>query len=136
MYGSNWIEECMKYWDSIPNCQFWNSQWAAIIARVVKNYSFIDWECFLPTLFTRFLNMFEVSMWTLQVNFNYVRYWLEVPGWLLSGSWALELMNCNLRIILNKWWLDSISEVPFGGFCLLLSCSCAWTLSYEVIHKV
>ena len=64
----------MKYWDSIPNCQFWNSQWAAIIARVVKNYSFIDWECFLPTLFTRFLNMFEVSMWTLLVNFNYVKY--------------------------------------------------------------
>ncbi|CAK9321738.1 unnamed protein product [Citrullus colocynthis] len=61
-FSHNWIEECMKYWDSIPNCQFWNSQWAAIIARVVKNYSFIDWECFLPTLFTRFLNMFEVPV--------------------------------------------------------------------------
>ncbi|KAG6577528.1 Proteasome activator subunit 4, partial [Cucurbita argyrosperma subsp. sororia] len=61
-FTHNWIEECMQYWDSIPNCQFWNSQWAAIIARVVKNYSFIDWERFLPTLFTRFLNMFEVPV--------------------------------------------------------------------------
>lgn len=52
----------MNLWESIPNCQFWNSQWAAIVARVVKNYDFIDWECFLPTLFTRYLNMFEVSV--------------------------------------------------------------------------
>ncbi|EOY11860.1 Proteasome activating protein 200 isoform 4 [Theobroma cacao] len=52
----------MELWDSIPNCQFWNGQWTAVMARVVKNYKFINWECFLPTLFTRFLNMFEVPV--------------------------------------------------------------------------
>lgn len=52
----------MDVWDAIPNCQFWNSQWAAVIARVVKNYRFIDWEPFLPTLFAKFLNMFEVRL--------------------------------------------------------------------------
>ncbi|XVF70972.1 hypothetical protein PTKIN_Ptkin11bG0205100 [Pterospermum kingtungense] len=61
-FSDNWIRECMDLWDSIPNCQFWNSQWAAVMACVVKNYKFIDWECFLPTLFTRFLNMFEVPV--------------------------------------------------------------------------
>lgn len=65
-YCSDWIKELMHQWDSIPNCQFWNSQWTAIIARVVKNYRFIDWESYLPTLFTRFLNMFEVSESALQ----------------------------------------------------------------------
>lgn len=61
-HDSDWIKECLDQWASIPNCQFWNSQWAAVIARVIKNYNFIDWECFLPVLFTRYLNMFEVSM--------------------------------------------------------------------------
>ncbi|XP_039061137.1 proteasome activator subunit 4-like [Hibiscus syriacus] len=61
-FSDNWIRECMELWDSIPNCQFWNSQWTAVVARVVKNCKFIIWECFLPTLFTRFLNMFEVPV--------------------------------------------------------------------------
>ncbi|XP_054818668.1 proteasome activator subunit 4 [Prosopis cineraria] len=61
-FSHDWIEECIELWDSIPNCQFWNGQWAAIIARVVKNYHNVDWECFLPALFARYLNMFEVPV--------------------------------------------------------------------------
>lgn len=57
---SNWIKQCLDLWDSIPNCQFWDVQWASIIARCIKNCKSIDWEFFLPTLFTRFLNLFEV----------------------------------------------------------------------------
>lgn len=62
LHGRNWIKECLDLWDSVPNCQFWNCQWTAVIARVIKNYNFIDWECFIPVLFTRYLNMFEVSV--------------------------------------------------------------------------
>ncbi|KAF7816036.1 proteasome activator subunit 4-like [Senna tora] len=61
-FSHDWIKECIELWDSIPNCQFWNSQWAAVIARVIKNYRNVDWECFLPTLFARYLNMFEVPI--------------------------------------------------------------------------
>lgn len=53
---------CIDLWDAVPNSQFWNSQWAAIIGRVIKNYNFVDWEPFLPTLFARYLNMFEVRV--------------------------------------------------------------------------
>lgn len=60
--GSDWITECIGLWESIPNCQFWNNQWADVIARVVKNYHNVDWDCFLPLLFARYLNMFEVSV--------------------------------------------------------------------------
>lgn len=61
-FSGEWIETCMKLWDSIPSCQFWNSQWASITARVIKNYDFINWDRFLPALFTRYLNMFEVPV--------------------------------------------------------------------------
>jgi len=59
---SDWITECIDLWESIPNCQFWNSQWADVIARVVKNYHNVDWEGLLPLLFAKYLNMFEVSI--------------------------------------------------------------------------
>lgn len=61
-FSVNWIKICMDQWDSVPNCQFWDFQWAAVTARVIKNCKFINWECFLPMLFTRYLNMFEVPV--------------------------------------------------------------------------
>lgn len=54
------MTECLDLWDSIPNCQFWDIQWTSIISRCIKSCNLIDWEGFLPTLFTRVLNMFEV----------------------------------------------------------------------------
>jgi proteasome activator subunit 4 len=60
-FSEKWIKNVLELWDSIPNCQFWNSQWTSVLARVIKNCSFIDWESYLPMLFSRFLNMFEVS---------------------------------------------------------------------------
>ncbi|CAL5202430.1 unnamed protein product [Lathyrus oleraceus] len=61
-YTHDWITECLDLWESIPNCQFWNSQWADVIARVVKNYHNVDWEGLLPLLFAKYLNMFEVPV--------------------------------------------------------------------------
>ncbi|KAK7387207.1 hypothetical protein VNO78_27798 [Psophocarpus tetragonolobus] len=61
-FTHDWITECIDVWESIPNCQFWNNQWADVIARVVKNYHNVDWENFLPLLFARYLNMFEVPV--------------------------------------------------------------------------
>lgn len=65
--GRDCITECIGLWDSIPNCQFWNSQWADVIARVVKNYNNVYWEDLLPLLFSKYLNMFEVSISLLLV---------------------------------------------------------------------
>ncbi|XP_071733720.1 proteasome activator subunit 4 [Rutidosis leptorrhynchoides] len=61
-YSRKWIDACILQWDSIPNCQFWNSQWAAIMARVIKNYQSNDWEDLLDEIFSRFMNMFEVPV--------------------------------------------------------------------------
>ncbi|KAK9152276.1 hypothetical protein Syun_010585 [Stephania yunnanensis] len=61
-FSHNWINQCIDIWNTVPNCQFWDSQWAAIIARCIKSYPLFDWEHFLPLLYTRFLNMFEVPV--------------------------------------------------------------------------
>ncbi|CAH9135204.1 unnamed protein product [Cuscuta epithymum] len=61
-FSYDWIRSCLDHWDSIPNSQFWSSQWTSLTARVIKNYSNLDWEVFLPIFFNRYLNMFEVPV--------------------------------------------------------------------------
>ncbi|KAH6786226.1 proteasome activating protein 200 [Perilla frutescens var. hirtella] len=61
-FQDEWIRICLDHWGSTPNCQFWNSQWASVTARVIKSYKFINWESFLPDLFNVYLNMFEVPV--------------------------------------------------------------------------
>ncbi|CAA7016339.1 unnamed protein product [Microthlaspi erraticum] len=61
-FSEKWINNCLELWDSIPNCQFWNNQWTEVLARVIKKCSSIVWESYLPMLFSRFLNMFEVPV--------------------------------------------------------------------------
>ncbi|XP_073279916.1 proteasome activator subunit 4-like isoform X2 [Primulina huaijiensis] len=61
-FQREWVEICLDHWGSIPNCQFWNSQWASVTARVIKSYRFINWEDFTPVLFNIYLNIFEVPV--------------------------------------------------------------------------
>ncbi|KAL5729683.1 hypothetical protein ACHQM5_002598 [Ranunculus cassubicifolius] len=70
-FTHDWIRQCIEKWNSIPNCQFWDSQWASIIARCIKNYDHIDWDSFLPVLFTRYLNMFEVPIANSSASFPF-----------------------------------------------------------------
>ncbi|KQK18511.1 hypothetical protein BRADI_1g42980v3 [Brachypodium distachyon] len=58
----DWIAQCLDIWDSVTNCNFWDIQWASIIARCIKKSRSVEWETFLPLLFTRYLNMFEVPI--------------------------------------------------------------------------
>ncbi|VFQ82480.1 unnamed protein product [Cuscuta campestris] len=61
-YSYDWTRSVLDHLDSIPNSQFWSSQWTSVLARVIKNYDNVDWEIFLSNLFNRFLNMFEVPV--------------------------------------------------------------------------
>uniref|UniRef100_A0A0A9DAT7 Binding n=1 Tax=Arundo donax TaxID=35708 RepID=A0A0A9DAT7_ARUDO len=58
----DWIAQCVDIWDSVTNCNFWDIQWASIIARCIKNSRSVNWDDLLPSLFTRYLNMFEVPI--------------------------------------------------------------------------
>ncbi|XP_068639166.1 proteasome activator subunit 4 isoform X2 [Aristolochia californica] len=75
-YSQDWIEHCLELWNSIPNCQFWDIQWTAVIAQCIKSYSFINWEQVLSVLFTRYLNMFEVPVGSGNGTYPYS---LDVP---------------------------------------------------------
>ncbi|KAF0904304.1 hypothetical protein E2562_033273 [Oryza meyeriana var. granulata] len=61
-FTTDWIAECLDIWGSVTNCNFWDIQWASIIARCIKGSISVDWEKFIPLLFTRYLNMFEVPI--------------------------------------------------------------------------
>ncbi|KAJ6818123.1 proteasome activator subunit 4 [Iris pallida] len=75
-FTSDWIRQCLDLWVSLPNCQFWDVQWASVISRCIKHCRSIDWECFLPELFARYLNMFEVPVSNANGSYPFP---LEVP---------------------------------------------------------
>ena len=107
---SDWIKSCIDLWDSIPNCQFWNSQWAALLARVIKNCNFIDWECFLPTLFARYLNMFEVGVsHSSKDDVSYSCFIVHA----LCTIWSSVLIKISLLSIKKKLLYSYIFYVNF-----------------------
>lgn len=73
----DWIAQCLDIWDSVTNCNFWDIQWASIIARCIKNSRAVNWDDFLPLLFTRYLNMFEVPISGGSGSYPFP---VEVPG--------------------------------------------------------
>ncbi|TKW21097.1 hypothetical protein SEVIR_4G185100v4 [Setaria viridis] len=73
----DWIAQCLDIWDSVTNCNFWDIQWASIIARCIKKFKSVNWDDFLPLLFTRYLNMFEVPISSRNGSYPFP---VEVPG--------------------------------------------------------
>lgn len=61
---SDWINECLGLWADLPNCRYWNLQWASLIARCIKHSrgSSFDWKPFLQPLFSNFVRSFEVPV--------------------------------------------------------------------------
>lgn len=76
-FTTDWIRNCLDIWDSVTNCNFWDIQWASIIARCIKNSRSVNWDAFLPLLFTRYLNMFEVPISSGNGSYPFP---VEVPG--------------------------------------------------------
>lgn len=60
----DWISEWIRLWAAVPNCKYWDIQWAGLLARAIKHVppADVDWEPYLPFLFTQFLNAIEVGI--------------------------------------------------------------------------
>ncbi|XP_024522024.1 proteasome activator subunit 4 [Selaginella moellendorffii] len=65
VFTCDWFGECLRLWDGITDCPYWDRQWACLLGRFIKHRAYaspIDWAPFLPSLFGHFLNMFEVPV--------------------------------------------------------------------------
>jgi proteasome activator subunit 4 len=89
----DWLIEVLHLWAAVPNCNFWNLQWASLLSRVIKHSSSWEvWEPLLPTLFTFYLRSFEVPVGGASAS-SPIQW--EIPrdsiiafnsGWSLSAS--------------------------------------------------
>lgn len=64
-YTSEWFADCLELWDAVPYCQYWNSQWASLVGRCIRNsvcMPNLHLEQFVPVLFSHFLRSFEVPV--------------------------------------------------------------------------
>jgi hypothetical protein len=58
-----WMGEVMDSWGWIENMRDWDFCWISLFNRVArKNVGHIDWEPYLPWLFTKFLAAFQLPV--------------------------------------------------------------------------
>ncbi|XP_031478674.1 proteasome activator subunit 4-like isoform X3 [Nymphaea colorata] len=60
--SNSYIQTCLDLWVLNPHSEFWEVKWADLIGRCIRNCSSVDWEGFLPEIFTHYMNMFEVPV--------------------------------------------------------------------------
>ncbi|KAH7293640.1 hypothetical protein KP509_28G034600 [Ceratopteris richardii] len=75
-FTSEWFAECLRLWDGVTYCQYWNSQWLSLVGRCIRNNVYmphLHLEPFVPALFSQFLRSFEVPVAKTSGVFPYQR---------------------------------------------------------------
>ncbi|XP_034942579.1 proteasome activator complex subunit 4-like [Chelonus insularis] len=63
-----WFEEIMKIWEVYYNSPIWETSMMSIIAKLAKNnIGYIDWEPYVPLMFTRFMKSLSLPVLYKQV---------------------------------------------------------------------
>ena len=127
----DWVEKCLEIWNTIPNSPFWNCQWTAVLARVIKNCHLITWEPFLSMLFTTYLNMFQVSfLWCISSMDSEICPSITF----MNKLFLLRLITCSIA---GFWWilvlliLIYVDTMSFCSDCKTLY-NCLFYLNYEI----
>ncbi|KAK4439643.1 Proteasome activator subunit [Sesamum alatum] len=142
-FQHEWIRICLDHWGSIPSCQFWNSQWASVTARVIKSYSCIDWEVFLPDLFNIYLNMFEVPVangggsypFSIDVPRKHKISRSAITPWAILIVVALHL-TAVAGVSIETWWLGTKTLREIGQSLRAILPSFEWWLLDLLIGAV
>nr|PNR33085.1 hypothetical protein PHYPA_025028 [Physcomitrium patens] len=114
----DWLIEVMRIWAAMPNCRFWTFQWATLMSRVLKHShdTFDHWEDFVPTLFTFYLQSFEVPVGRASASSPIQR---EIPR---------EVM-----VAFNQGWSFSASKVHAKSMVYLIKPNGAALPSLDVL---
>ncbi|BBN03450.1 proteasome activator subunit 4 [Marchantia polymorpha subsp. ruderalis] len=64
LFNSEWVKECIDFWEKLPYSNYWNMQWGSLLSRCIKHQVIktSEWELFLPSMFMLFLRTFEVPV--------------------------------------------------------------------------
>ncbi|KAJ8396071.1 hypothetical protein AAFF_G00026030 [Aldrovandia affinis] len=63
-----WFEELMELWVSVQNLPAWDGTLVNLFARLANdNIGYIDWDPYIPKIFTRFLRSLNLPVGTSQV---------------------------------------------------------------------
>jgi proteasome activator subunit 4 len=114
----DWVVEAIRTWEAMPNCRFWTFQWASLMSRVIKDshVTFGDWEDFVPTLFTFYLQSFEVPV-----------------GRASASSPVQREINREIMVAFNSSWSFSTSIVNAKSMVYLIKPSGAALHELEVL---
>ncbi|KAG7204017.1 hypothetical protein KM043_001879 [Ampulex compressa] len=101
-----WFEEFMTLWTTCYNAPHWEHSMMWLMARTaMHNIGYIDWEPYIPTMFTRFLRSFDLPVIYKNIRdkkhykLNNVSIAIWITSVLGGGSSAQMYLNKILKTI-------------------------------------
>ncbi|XP_022243744.1 proteasome activator complex subunit 4-like [Limulus polyphemus] len=83
-----WFEEFMEIWDSFQNSPTWENSLVWLFSRLAHdNIGYIDWEPYIPKIFTRLLDSFNLPVGQNSVQVNRINSTFDVVpsvNWIAS----------------------------------------------------
>ncbi|CAF1238427.1 unnamed protein product [Rotaria sordida] len=107
-----WLSEFFGIWESVYNDTAWEMRLLELFARLAwYNIGYIDWEPWLPQIFTRFLRGFSLPIGTLQISTSkhiysvpYISRW--IIGMIGNGNSCLKYLQ-DLFIAIKSFYYPS-----------------------------
>lgn len=93
-FTSEWLATCLHLWNEVPNCPYWDLQWASLVGRCIKKKASmpkLDMEQFVPLLFSHYLSSFEVPVGKASASYPYQRQVTREVMLAFSSEWSHSL---------------------------------------------
>ncbi|KAL3680307.1 hypothetical protein R1sor_023263 [Riccia sorocarpa] len=136
-----WFAECLNLWAALPNSHYWDRQWASLLSRYIKHCFMsqtVDWDPYLPDLFTHILTSFEVPVGKSGTSSPIGRgISREIVLAFNGGDWAVPVSKYFAKAIVYLLKPNSRTEAHLGSLIDLLeqyyhpSNGGPWTRSLE-----
>ena len=92
-----WFDEFMTMWKVCHNGPQWENNMMCLIARLAAfNIGYIDWEAYIPFMFTRFIRCLNLPVTYKQTpnNLNHKIEMSSITMWIVATLVRYYMYNC------------------------------------------
>ncbi|CAF4636892.1 unnamed protein product [Rotaria sp. Silwood1] len=137
-----WLSEFFGIWDSVYNDVRWRMRIIQLFTRLAwNNIGYIDWEPWLPQIFTRILRGFSLPIGTMQLSINKDTHYVpDISRWIVAmignGSSCLQYLRDLLMAIKSFYYPSNTGKFQKGLVEFVLYMAQYFVDRIHLEHKV
>lgn len=102
-----WFTEFMNFWENFHDANTWEIDMMELISRIgAKNIGYIDWEPYLPLMFNRILESFNLPVYYKKYGHSY-KYKL---GTISMARWIVSTLVNIFQFFFRRWKIEFTKE--------------------------